>query len=147
MHPKPFSLDSVLSFRKRQESIAQEKFIQAKIAEDRALIELKTAQEGLAHLIEVLSEKQQQGILAIEQARFEERIRYSNNQIQLLEKNLKEKKRISQKRRQKLLEKAKEHKVLDTLKEQQNKIWQTYKNKKEAAMLDEIAVLRYAHHD
>jgi flagellar protein FliJ len=144
MPPKPFKLDSVLSFRKRQENIAQEKFIQAKLAAEKASQAVDAARQDLKHLIVTLEEKQVSGILSLELARFEDRIQYGRNQLQLLKNTLEEKHNIAQKKRKLLLEKAKDHKVLKTLKEQQNKSWKDYLDKKEAAMLDEIAIL---HHD
>jgi flagellar protein FliJ len=144
MPPKPFTLDSVLTFRKRQENMAQEKHIQAKIAAEMALQALDATRQDLEQLIRTQEEKQKTGILVLELARFEERIQYGRNQLQLLKNTLKEKQKIAAQRRKKLLEKAKEHKALNTLKEQQNKAWKNYLDKKEAAMLDEIAIL---HHD
>jgi flagellar FliJ protein len=144
MSPKPFTLDSVLTFRKRQENLAQEKFVQAKIAVETASQVLDTTRQDLEHLILTLEEKQKKGIVALEFARFEERIQYGRTQVQLLRNTLEEKQKIARRRQKKLLEKAKDHQVLNTLKEQQNKAWKTYLDKKEAAMLDEIAIL---HHD
>jgi len=144
MPPKPFTLDSVLTFRKRQENMAQEKFVQAKIAAEMASQALDATRQDLEHLIRTLEEKQKKGILALELSRFEERIQYGRTQVQLLKNTLEEKQIIVRRRRKTLLEKAKDHKVLNTLKEQQNKAWKNYLDKKEAAMLDEIAIL---HHD
>ena len=143
MIPKPFSLGTVLSFRKRQENIAQEKFIQAKIAVKIATQELEIAKHDLNTLIKTLEEKQNKGILAMELARFEERIHYDRIQLQFLKNSLDDRQKTAQRRRKTLLEKAKDYKVLNTLKEQQNSAWKNYLEKKEAAMLDEIAILRH----
>lgn len=124
--------------------MAQEKFVQAKIAAEMASQALVAARQDLENLILTLEEKQKRGMLALELARFEERIVYGRTQVQLLKNRLEEKHKIVKRRRKKLLEKARDHKVLNTLKEQQNKAWKSYLDKKEAAMLDEIAIL---HHD
>ena len=124
--------------------MAQEKFVQAKIAAEMASQALDATRQDLEHLIRTLEEKQKKGILALELSRFEERIQYGRTQVQLLKNTLEEKQIIVRRRRKTLLEKAKDHKVLNTLKEQQNKAWKNYLDKKEAAMLDEIAIL---HHD
>ena len=124
--------------------MAQEKFVQAKIAAEMASQALDATRQDLEHLIRTLEEKQKKGILALELSRFEERIQYGRTHVQLLKNTLEEKQIIVRRRRKTLLEKAKDHKVLNTLKEQQNKAWKNYLDKKEAAMLDEIAIL---HHD
>ncbi len=144
MSPKPFTLDSVLTFRKREENLAQEQFSQARLAVEKAEERLEIAKQEQEQLILTLEKEQKKGLLALEQARFEERIQYSSTQIQLLKNALKEKTGIAEKKRNNLIKKSKEFKILDALKEQQNKAWKDYLNKKEAAMLDEIAIL---HHD
>jgi len=143
MPPKPFTLDSVLKYRKRQESMAQEKFIQAKADAEMAFQALEEAKNALGNLINTLEEKQISGILAMELARFEERIQYARDQIELLKVSYQKKKKIVKDKRLLLLEKSRNYKVLDTLKEQQNRTWKNYLDKKEAAMLDEIAILRH----
>ncbi|MBL4902547.1 MAG: flagellar export protein FliJ [Desulfocapsa sp.] len=144
MSPKPFSLDSVLRFRKRQEDLAQEQFIRKRLAADKATENLITAESTLKKLIHSLEEKQIHGITIDELSRYEERIQFEQAQTKELQKKLKQKQKAAQQKRQNLLEKRKEHKTLTTLKAQQNKSWKEYVDKKEAAMLDEIAIL---HHD
>jgi len=144
MSPKPFSLDTVLKLRKQQEDLAQEQFIQAKHSAERAAVALETAKQNLQILVRTFEKKQKIGMLGLEVGRFEERIVYSKTELQVLSNTLEKKNEIAQKKRTVLLQKAKEHKILTTLKEQQNKTWKDYLDKKEAAMLDEIAIL---HHD
>lgn len=144
MDPKPFTLDSVLKLRKRHEDMAQDQFVQAKLAVEHAQVALDTAKHKLQNLISVFEEKQKIGMLALELARFEERIVYSTSELQLLKNTLEKKKEVAHSKRKILLQKAKEHKILTSLKEQQNKAWKEHLNKKEAAMLDEIAII---HHD
>jgi len=143
MPPKPFTLDSVLKYRKRQESMAQEKFIQAKADAEMTFQALEEAKNALGNLINTLEEKQTSGILAMELARFEERIQYARDQIELHKVSYEKKTKIVKNKRLLLLEKSRNYKVLDTLKEQQNRTWKNYLDKKEAAMLDEIAILRH----
>lgn len=143
MPPKPFTLETVLKYRKRQENIAQENFIQAKLAAEKAFQALESAKNDLNLLIITLEEKQQNGILAMDLARFEERLQYARTQIKLLLDSYEKKQATVKNKRLLLLEKSRNHKVLDTLKEQQNRTWKSYLDKKEAAMLDEIAILRH----
>ncbi|HIP39833.1 MAG TPA: flagellar export protein FliJ [Desulfocapsa sulfexigens] len=144
MSPSPFSLDSVLNFRKRQENLAQEQFVQARIAEESAVKNLENAEIEQGNLIRELDAEQKKGLFVQDLARFEDRIQYGKKQIQLLKKTLQEKNKVTQRKRQRLIEKSREFKTLDSLKEQQNKTWKDYLEKQEAAMLDEIAIL---HHD
>ncbi len=137
-------MDSVLSFRKRQENIAQEKYALAELAVTQALERLNHKKREIEALTRALADKQRVGILAMEIGRYENKIEFGRVEIQQLENVFQEKKDIAVKKRQRLLEKAKDHKVLKTLKEQQNKSWLQYLDKKEAAILDEIAIL---HHD
>lgn len=144
MSPSPFALNSVLKFRKRQENLAQEQFIQARIAAESAEKKLNTAKIEQENLIRALETEQEKGLFVQDLARFEDRIQYGKRQIQLLKNKLQEKNKVTQRKRQRLIEKSKEFKTLDSLKEQQNKTWKDYLEKQEAAMLDEIAIL---HHD
>lgn len=144
MPPKPFTLDSVLNFRKRQENLAQEQFARARLAAEKAADTLAKAKLEQKDLILMLEMEQKKGLLILEQARYEERIQYSTTQIQLLKNILDEKTQLANRKRSNLVKKSKEFKILNTLKEQQNKTWKDYLNKQEAAMLDEIAIL---HHD
>ncbi len=143
MPPKPFALNSILKYRKREENLAQEKFVQARLAAEKALETLELAKEDLTQLISTLEEKQKDGIIALELARFDERIQYGRGQIQQLFSLYKKKQSIAKNKQLDLIEKAKDHKILDTLKEQQDKAWKEHLEKKEAAMLDEIAILRH----
>ena len=144
MSPKPFALHSILKFRKRSEDLAHEQFLRAQLAVNKAVETLERANKDLEILINELETKQINGITIEELSRYEERIQYQRLHIKELRNIHKVKKKASQKKRLKLLEKVKEHKTLTALKEQQDKSWKEYINKKEAAMLDEIAIL---HHD
>lgn len=143
MAPKPFKLDTILKYRKRQKTQAQEKFAQAQIAFNKAVLTLETKKRSLNSLIESLKIKQETGILVNDLSRFEERIQYEREQLLLQQKSVAEKQKAANDRRQKLLEKSRDHKALNTLKKQQNLAWHSYLDKKDAAMLDEIAILRH----
>ncbi len=71
------------------------------------------------------------------------RISFSKKHIVDLEKLLAEKRATEQKSHALLIRRTKEKKVLEKLKQTQNAQWQRYLSKKEAAMLDEIAILRH----
>ena len=144
MPPKPFSLDIVLKVRKRKEDLAQQKFMQALAVQKEVEEKLFTTRIKLQEVIQILEIKQQEGILAVELGRFEESITYAHGEIHSLEQLLHEKKKTSKNKRNQLIKKSRDYKVLQELKERQNKTWKEYIDKKEANMLDEIAIL---HHD
>jgi flagellar export protein FliJ len=56
---------------------------------------------------------------------------------------LQEKIKIVESKRSNLITKSRDHKVLQALKEKQNKTWTKYLEKKESNMLDEIAILHH----
>ncbi len=143
MIPKPFSLDVVLKIRKRKEDLAQQKLMKA-ISEQKAIEnKIKIAALKQHKIIQLLQVKQEEGMLAIELGLFEERIDFVNSEIKSFHKLLKEKKQIVKNKRKHLLVKSKDHKVLKTLKYNQNLTWKQYLDKKEANMLDEIAILHH----
>ncbi len=144
---KQFSLGTILKFRKQQEDLARQKFVVAQLEEKKVQQTLHTLQQELNALIQSLEIKQERGIVAVELARYEERITYLRQQIILTNRELDSKKKMVQQEKSFLLKKSKEHKVLEKLKENQNMAWKNYQNKKEAAMLDEIAVLRHERND
>lgn len=73
----------------------------------------------------------------------EAKIDFTNKQIQELKTVLFKKEESVQKAHQDLLIRSKEKQVLEKLRDKQNVEWQKHLNKKEAAMLDEIAILRH----
>lgn len=144
MPPKPFSLDTVLKVRKRKEDLAQQKLQQAIAVQKEVEAKLLAARLNQQEVIQTLEIKQHEGMLAVELGRFEERITFAQGEIESLQKLLHEKTKLCENKRSLLIEKSRDYKVLFELKERQNKAWKQYLDKKEANMLDEIAIL---HHD
>ena len=143
MPPKPFSLDVVLKIRKRKEDLAQQKFAKA-LAELKQIDQmLNTANNKLQEMISLLESKQQHGILAVELDIYDKAIRSSRTEIESLGQRRREKQQICDNKRKHLVAKSRDHKMLETLKEHQNRTWKQYQDKKEANMLDEIAILHH----
>jgi len=140
---KPFSLDAVLDFRKRLEEIAQNRLFKAR--ETVRNIENRLAREELLlqETIALKEQRQLEGIEIGELIRLEEKITLQSTGIVAIKKNLKDKKQLVVKEHETLMLRSKEHQIMKRLKEEKNKAWQNYLNKKEAAMLDEIGVTRY----
>jgi flagellar FliJ protein len=136
-------MDTVLKVRKREEDRAQQKFMEAMAQQHDAENNLASARDKQHAIVTMLETKQQEGILAVELRYFEEKIEYNYTQIERLLQSVQEKKQIAERKRKTLVKKSQEYNMLKTLKEKQNRAWNTYLEKKEAAMLDEIAILHH----
>ena len=141
---KPFSLENVLAYRKRLEDIAQHRFFEAQKVHQ--LVEKKLLEEKnvLAELSNRSQHLQNEGVDITELIRYEEWILQVKANVEAIAKNLKEKAQVVAKEHQNLIHRAKERQIMESLKERQNKAWAAFLDKKETAMLDEIAIL---HHD
>ena len=140
---KPFSLQTVLDYRKRLEDIGQHRLVEAKNIEEIIREKLHDEVNALALYISESHALQAKGIEITELIRYEERITAQKHNIQAIKKNLTEKSALVQKEQQHLVHCSKERQIMERLKETQNIAWKGYLNKKEAAMLDEIATTRH----
>ncbi len=140
---KPFSLDSVLRHRKRQESLARNKFTEAKEVAEMTGRRYREEQRKLTALLQEIDKMQQNGIEITTLIRYQEQVSRRKDQIIAIEKNLKEKKNLVRQTRQNLLTKTRERQIMEQLREEQNRAWRRHLEKKEAMMLDEIAVMRH----
>ena len=140
---KPFSLETVLNYRQRLEDIAHNRFFQAE--QNKALIKQKLNQEQikLGQLIKKSTQLQAQGVTITELIRYETSILQNEENIIAIKKNLDEKTMLMHKERENLIQRSRDRQIMERLKEQQNLAWKEYLNKKEAAMLDEIAIIRH----
>jgi flagellar FliJ protein len=140
---KPFSLDIVLAYRKRLADLAHQRFLEAcnvhrsveqRLAEETALFgELSKESELL----------QQQGIGIVDLIRYEERILQVQANVAAIAKNLQEKALLVASEQKQLAQRVKEQQIMERLKERQNRAWAAHLEKRETAMLDEIAILRH----
>lgn len=140
---KPFGLDAVLDYRKRLEELAQQRFFQAQKIRDTIELKLTAEQQLLSQLISTVAQKQKEGIDIMELIFFEERITYVQNNVRSIETTLAEKTENVRKEHERLVQRSKDRQIMEKLKKQQNNAWQKYLDKKEAAMLDEIAVIKH----
>jgi flagellar protein FliJ len=140
---KPFSLQTVLNYRNRLEDIAQHRLAEAKKVQHTIEKRLQEEQYSLTLFIEEAERLQKEGIGITELIRHEERITAQKMNIQAIAKNLTEKNDIVEKEQQNLVRRSMDRQILERLKDSQNSAWKGYLDKKEAAMLDEIAVSRH----
>ena len=140
---KPFNLDTVLDYRKRLEDIAihrlaeakrQEKIIQQKLDEDN---------RHLAALIKETAQLQNEAISILDLINFENRILFLKKNIHSVKTKLQEKPKNRNRMQENLVEKSRNRQILASLKDQQNRSWKKHLDKKEVAMLDEIATIRH----
>lgn len=138
---KPFGLDTVLDYRQRLEDIAKNNLAQARRAEEEARNQLNSEQENYRSVVATIEKVQEQGVNIMELIHHEEHLAYIKTRITELDKDLKKKREHVARTRKELMKKAKDRQVMEKLKERQNADWQQYLNKKEAAILDEIAII------
>ncbi len=138
---KPFTLNTVLNYRVQLEKMAQNRLLLAEKKRTEILVQLQEKQTLFQKLIRESAQRQSEGIEVVELIRYEERIEFVKNELAALQKVLAERDEAVRKERENTLQKSKERKVMEKLKEKQDAAWQFYLDKKEAAMLDEIAVI------
>jgi len=138
---KPFSLDTVLNYRKRLEDIAKNRLFEAQ-SEQHAVQEKLTQEEtSYTDLLNTLERLQAEGIEILELIRYEDQILFTKNRIVAIKKTLAEKISRVVAERDHLIQRSKERKIMEKLKEKQNASWREHLDKKEAALLDEIAII------
>lgn len=140
---KPFTLEAVLKFRKRREDLAQLRLFEARKNRDLVQQRFETERAHLENLIKITAEQQVRGINITELILHEQRITHLKTNLQAIEKNLKEKNELFQKEMDNLVLRSRERQIMERLKTHQNAAWRQYIDKKEAAMLDEIAIMRH----
>lgn len=140
---KPFALDTVLKFREQLENQAKNDLFSARTSRESVEMLLATAQHVYKELLSGFEVLKNNDISIEDVIQMEARITFSKKDIDNLQNLLTEKKELERKAHTLLVRRSKEKKVLEKLKETQNAQWQQYLSKKEAAMLDEIAILRH----
>ena len=141
---KPFNLETVLKYRLRLKDIAINSFQRAQYKRKEAYDAMIEKQNEYRNLLEAIETLETSGVTV------EEHILY-RNRSDGVEVELRKRQDILKKQNEKvvlerkqLIKRSKEAQVLEKLKEKQNLEYQSFINKKESAMLDEIAVL-YRH--
>jgi flagellar FliJ protein len=138
---KPFALDTVLSYRQRLEDIATNNLIKARQLQQAVETKLSSHQEEYRELITRRERVHHEGINITELISLEDHISFTKKKITELELELNKKRDHVARTRKELLRKSRERQVMDKLKERQNAAWKQHLNKKEAAVLDEIAII------
>lgn len=140
---KPFSLNVVLEYRKRLEDQAMNKLFEARKQQEEIEKNISTKNQTYQNILHNREEMQEKGCAILDLITIEAKIDFTIKQIQQLKTVLTKKKAYVQRAHKNLLKRSKEKQVLEKLRDKQNIEWRKYLNKKEAAMLDEIAILRH----
>lgn len=140
---KPFGLQTVLDYRKRLEDTAQHRLFEARKVYETIQAKLAAEKELYLSLLQTKEQMERKGIEITELIRYEDKIESVQTNIGAIKKNLAEKEKLVDQAQQLLLHRSKERQIMERLKEEQNRAWKNYLDKKEAAMLDEIAIIRH----
>lgn len=143
IQPKPFTLDTVLRYRKRLEDVAKNRFFEAKKFHAIIQVKLVNETEKLHTLINQSELLQAEGIEITKLILYEEKISTAQKNVAAIKKTTQEKAKLVRLEQENLLRRSREYQVMERLKYEQNMSWQQHLDKKEAAMLDEIAVMRH----
>jgi flagellar export protein FliJ len=140
---KPFQLDAVLTHRKRMEDIAASRLFNAK--RQKKIVQQKLQEQNitLQFLIEKNEELQSNTMPVLDLISYENQIHFLEKNIGEIKKNLHQKTVILQNEQENLITKSKERQIMESLKEQQNRTWKEYLDKKEVSLLDEISTVRH----
>lgn len=138
---KPFTLDTVLQYRERLENLAQEALSKARREEDQVKQALDRQTEEYERLKTYIDRIQREGVTITELIGKEEHLAYIREGIKALQAELGKKQQGVKKAHRMLVEKSRDRQVMEKLKEKQNSAWKQYLNKKEAAILDEMAIM------
>lgn len=138
---KPFSLHAVLSYKERLEDIAKNRLVKALQAEQQVMARLSEQQELYADLANTSARRQNEGMPITELISYEEHLQYVKGRILSLQIELSKRHEKVEAERTNLLKRSKEKQAMEKLMEKQNVAYRHYLDKKEAALLDEIAII------
>lgn len=138
---QPFKLHAVIKFRQQLEDVARQKLFTVQEEEHAARTLLDRRQNELQTLYATLQQDKEQGTTVTRLIMLENRISLVQEQIIQDREILKKAQLQVQSRRKALLKASQDRKVIEKVKEKQDTSYEQYLNKKERAMLDELAVL------
>lgn len=140
---KPFQLAAVLQQRQLQKDEAQRRLSEAEMQRDRVAAICKTKEQQLKAVNNDLQRVQKEGVVIHKLIALEEHSLFVKEEILKIQKNLNTKETIVEEQRKHLIFCAQQYKIMDELKKKQNAAYKLFLDKKESAMLDEIAVVRH----
>lgn len=137
-------MQPVLRYRKQLEDEARLAFFASQEKEQELADLVHHLEENLQRLVRELERLKQEGTTIDILLLYENRIGVEREMLAKRKEELARQHEQVERRRKRLLHTRQEKKALEQLKERQNRAYKQYKDRREAAMLDEIAVLRHA---
>ena len=138
---QPFKLDAVIKFRKQLEDTARQNLFTAREEEAAAQTVLTRQQQDLDHLYFSLQQEKEQGTTAPRLIMVENRIALVKEEVSTAREVIEKAQIEVESKRKALLKTSQDRQVIEKMKEKQNNAYKQHLNKKELAMLDELAVL------
>lgn len=136
-------MEPVLRFRKQLEDEARQKLFTSKKKESEISRQLENAKHTFADLCNNFDREKKEGTTIDRLLLYENRILVEQEELGILREKMSKQQEKVARRRRRLLHASQEKKALEKLKEKQNRAYKQYRERQEAAMLDEIAVLRH----
>ena len=140
---KPFTMHAVLKYRRQLEDSARQALAQAMEIEARLQKMLLQTEKELTGLYADLQQDQEQGTTVDRLRLFDTRIDLVRNELEAQRTKLIEQQQQVAQRRQMLVKRSKDRKIIEKVRDQQNAAYARFLEKKEMTMLDEIAVLSH----
>ena len=140
---KPFTLTPVLRYRQQLEETAALRLAKAQREMQQKREQSEQLEAQYSRLLSKLEEDQSAGISVDNLLRYENHIDWLKQRKDELAAQLKAARENVRKKRDIAIGRSRDRQVLEKLKEKQNRAWNLYIEKKEAAQLDEIAVLSH----
>ncbi len=140
---KPFSLATVLRYRQQLEDTAVIKLNEAQLEMEHKKSVLNKTEEEYHSLLRAYNRFQEKGIGVADLLHYENRLLWLKDKKSELALELDLAKEKVERKRQIVVNRSKDKKVLEQLKERQDSNWHHFLNKKETAHLDEISVIAH----
>ncbi len=140
---KPFSLQTVLKHRKQMVDMAVNRLAEAEKKRKLLYSKLQENEKRYSELLTLLAERQNNGMAVEELIRFEEHIIFLKAKIVELAEKVEDADEVVLRAKTHVLNKSKEKQIMEKLRDRQNLAWKLHLDKKETAMLDEIAVMSH----
>jgi flagellar FliJ protein len=143
MNKFKFKLETVLKVKIRMEDLRKIELREAELRQEKARLELCRWQDEVEANIRLYREKFQQRIIPEEANNYHRYLTWLNRQVDMAMIKLQECQREVAECRQKLIEAAKEKKVLEKLKEKAYQAYRAEELSAEIKFLDELGTGRY----
>jgi len=140
---KPFTLTPVLRYRRQLEDTAAIRLAKARQELQRKKEQYSLIEKQYGALLGDLEKDQSAGITVDDLLRYENRISWLKQKMDELAGQVQAATDKVRKKRDIAVGRSRDRKALEKLKEKQDSAWKSYIEKKEAAQLDEIAVLSH----